>query len=61
MSAMTVAEFGRRIGVGRASAYRIVAARKVATTDVGTGRRPRLRISEKALEAYIARHEEPAA
>jgi hypothetical protein len=54
MTLMTVEEFGRRIKVGRASAYRIVAARQVDVTDVGTGDRPRLRVSEKALEKYVA-------
>lgn len=61
MNLMTVREFGARIGVSRSSAYEIVAARRIDTTDVGTGRRPRLRISEDALKRYIARNEERAA
>lgn len=55
---LTVTQFGHRLGVGRATAYRIVAARQVDVTDVGTGRRPRLRISEKALNDYVARRTE---
>lgn len=52
---MTVTEFGLRIGVGRATAYRHVAAGAVDVTDIGTGSRPRLRISEKAYEKFVAR------
>lgn len=55
---MTVTEFGRRLGVGRATAYRHVAAGQVDVTDIGTGRRPRLRISEKAYEKFVARRTE---
>lgn len=61
MSLMTVTEFGQRIGVKRATAYRIVAARQVDTTDVAVRGRPRLRISEEALKRYVARREERAA
>lgn len=52
-AAMSVENFGRRIGVSRASAYRIVAAGQVALTNVGTGSRPRVRITEAALDAYL--------
>lgn len=61
MNLMTITEFGRRIGVGRSTAYRIVAGRQVDTTDVAVRGRPRLRVSEKALERYVARREERAA
>lgn len=61
MSLMTVEEFGRRLKVGRATAYRIVAARQVDVTDIAVKGRPRLRISEKALERYVASREERAA
>lgn len=54
MNLMTVTEFGRRLGVSRATAYRKVAARQVATTDVAVKGKPRLRISEDALKRYIA-------
>lgn len=52
---MSVQDFGRRIKVSRASAYRIVAAGLVELTNVGTGDRPRLRITEAALSAYLER------
>lgn len=58
MQLLTVTEFGKRLGVGRATAYRIVAARQVDTTDVAVRGRPRLRISEKALERYVGRRTE---
>lgn len=54
-AAMSVPDFGRRIGVSRASAYRIVAAGLVELTNVGTGARPRVRITEAALDAYLDR------
>ena len=54
MNLMTVEQFGKRIGVGRATAYRHVAAGQVDVTDIGTGRRPRLRISEEAYEKFVA-------
>jgi predicted site-specific integrase-resolvase len=52
--AMSVAEFGHRLGVSRASAYRIVGAGLVELTNVGTGKAPRIRITESALERYLA-------
>jgi len=55
---LTVAEFGRAIGVGRATAYRLIAARQVATTDVSVKGRPRLRISEAAMKRFIDRRTE---
>lgn len=54
-AAMSVQDFGRRIGVSRASAYRIVAAGLVELTNVGTGDRPRVRITEAALDTYLRR------
>lgn len=54
---MTVAEFGRRLGVSRATAYRIVAAGYIDRTPVGPGRAPMTRISEAALTRYLARRE----
>jgi transposase len=58
MNLMTVEEFGKRIKVGRATAYRIVAASQVATTDVAVRGRPRLRISEQELKRYVDRRTE---
>jgi hypothetical protein len=55
---MTVTEFGDRIGVPRATAYRIVAAGQIDCTNVSTGtQRPRIRISEAAYKRYIAARE----
>lgn len=58
MNLMTVAEFGRRLGIGRATAYRVVAAGQVDTTDVAVKGRPRLRISETAYQRYVSRRTE---
>lgn len=52
--AMSVAEFGKRLGISRASAYRIVGAGQVELTNVGTGETPRIRITETALSQYFA-------
>jgi hypothetical protein len=52
--AMSVTDFGRRLGISRASAYRIVAAGQVDLVNVGTGRAPRIRITEEALQRYLA-------
>ena len=51
---MTVEQFGERLGVSRATAYRIVAAGLVDRTPVGPGRAPMTRISEAALTRYLA-------
>lgn len=56
---MTITEFGKRIGVSQATAYRIVAAGLVDITPVGLGPKPNVRISEAALERYIERNEIP--
>lgn len=64
MNAMSVTEFGRRLGISPASAYRIVAAGEVDLVDgKATGKRPRIRITEAALERFLARrkiHVSPA-
>lgn len=59
---LTPKEFGERLGVSRASAYRIIASGKVAVSSgAGTGqKRKRIRISESACDAYIRRTEQPA-
>jgi hypothetical protein len=54
-TAMSVVEFGRRLGISRASAYRIVAAGEVELTNVGTGRTPRIAITESALDEFLKR------
>lgn len=45
-------DFAKRLGVSRATAYRIV-RRHVDYTSVGTGSRPNFRISEEAYEKYL--------
>lgn len=57
MQLLTVSEFAKRLGVGRSTAYRIVAHGEVAVTDVGHGR-PRLRITEDAFKRYVAKRTE---
>lgn len=58
MNAMSVSEFGRRIGVSPATAYRLVAAGAVSVTNVdASGSRPRLRVTEAALERFLAKRE----
>lgn len=54
---LTVAEFGKRIGVGRATAYRLVPAGRVDVVDVAVKGRPRLRISEQALIEFARRNQ----
>lgn len=51
---MTVEEFGRRLGVSRATAYRIVGSGQVDRTPVGPGRAPMTRISEAAYDRFVA-------
>lgn len=54
---LTIPQFAQRLGVSRATAYRIIADGLVDRTDVGRGRRPKTRISERAVAKYIAAHE----
>jgi excisionase family DNA binding protein len=54
---LTIPEFAARLGVSRATAYRIVADGLVDRTDVGRGSKPKTRISEAALARYIAKRE----
>lgn len=58
MTAMSVTEFGRRLGISRASAYRIVASGEIDLLDgKAFGRRPRVRISEAAFEKFLRRRQ----
>lgn len=50
---LSVAQFAKRLHVSPATAYRIVAAGRIDWTDIGTGTRPRIRISERALRKYV--------
>lgn len=58
LAAMSITEFGRRIGVARSTAYELVAAGAVKVTDVAVpGCRPHLRVTEKELERFLASRE----
>lgn len=58
MNEMTVTQFGRRLGISRASAYRIVASGAIALTDArATGKTPRVRITEAAYQRFLAKRE----
>lgn len=54
---MTVIQFGERIGVPRSTAYGIVAAGLIDWTNISTGKKPRIRISEAAFQRYVAARE----
>lgn len=54
---MKVREFAERIGVSASTAKRKVAAGEVTVVNVGSQLRPRLRITERALTAYVQAHE----
>jgi excisionase family DNA binding protein len=51
---MTVAEFGQRIRVSPTTAWRKVRDGEIAAVNVGSRKRPRLRITETALTQYLA-------
>lgn len=53
---MTVPEFGKRIRVGATAAYAKVAAGEIDVVNVGSPKRPRLRVTEADLQKYIQRH-----
>lgn len=51
---LTVTEVAARLGVGRMTAYRLIANGELAAINVGTGgTRPRLRVTEAALRDFI--------
>jgi excisionase family DNA binding protein len=50
---MTLAEFGQRIRVSRTTAWRMVRDREITAVNVGSRKRPRLRITESALKQYL--------
>lgn len=57
-AAMTVTEFGQRIGISRSSAYDLIASGAVVLTNVAPpGKRIRLRITEAALERFLSKRE----
>lgn len=58
MSEMSVIQFGKRLGVSSATAYRLVASRAVDVTDIdASGKRVRLRITEAAYQRFLAKRE----
>lgn len=57
-AAMSVTELGRRLGISRASAYRLIASGEIALLDAKvSGKRPRVRISETAFERFLAKRQ----
>lgn len=58
MNAMTVEQFGERLGISRTSAYRLVAAGAVDVVDIApTSAKPRLRIIEAAYQRFLSKRE----
>jgi hypothetical protein len=51
---MSLAEFARRIGVSRTSAWRLATKRRVVTYNAGSGKRARMRVTEAAYQAFVA-------
>ncbi len=51
---LKVRDLMARLRVSRATAYRIVARGQIDWTDVATGGRPSIRISEDALRKYVS-------
>lgn len=51
---LTLKEVGARLGISHDSVQRLVVAGGLPVVDVGAGSRPRLRVSESALAAWIA-------
>jgi predicted site-specific integrase-resolvase len=58
MKAMTVEQFGERLGISRTSAYRLVRTGAVDLTNIApTTSKPRLRITEAAYERFLSKRE----
>lgn len=53
-NAMTLAEIGQRLRVSERTVQRRVRAGEIRAFNVGTQRRPKLRVSEDELQRYIA-------
>lgn len=56
---LTIPEAGKAIGVSKSHAYRLVADGELPVVDVGrsSSKKPKSRVSMKAIEAFIARRE----
>lgn len=55
--ALTVAEWGEQLGISATSAWRKVRDGQVTVVNVGSPKRPRLRVTPEAHAAYVKRHE----
>jgi hypothetical protein len=55
--AMTLAEFGRYIGVSTTTAWRKFRAGQVTVVNVGSRARPQLRVTRAAADAYLSKRE----
>ena len=52
---LTIPEAGQRLTLGRSSVYELIARGELAVVDVAvTGTRPKMRISDKAVDDFIA-------
>jgi excisionase family DNA binding protein len=60
VATMSIPELGERLRISRMSAYRLVQQRRIATVPVGSGSRPRMRVTEDAFADFLARNTEPA-
>lgn len=58
---LTIMEVAAALKISRASVYRLIAGRKLATTDVGTGKSRRTRVTPAALARYLAKSESSVA
>lgn len=54
---MTIAEAADALRISPRTVYRAIARRQIVTTDVAVYGKPRLRIAESALVAYVARRQ----
>ncbi len=58
---LEIPEVATRLKISTRSVYRLIASRRLAATDVGTGGgRGRTRVSEAALARFIERRTGPA-
>jgi len=50
---LTVAEAAEELRVSEMTVYRLISSGDLPTSDIGTGKRARTRITRKALEEFI--------
>ena len=58
---LTVPQAAERLQIHPQAVYRLIWAGQLEWTNVGTGKRPRIRVSEKQLAAFLREREEVAA